>query len=78
MLTLILTVAIHAAPAAQPVAQVQTCQWPHTCVSAPVAQVQTCQWPHTCVETQQQAPLFVTPVAQVQTCQWPHTCAKKA
>ncbi|MDE2511511.1 MAG: hypothetical protein KGL74_10340 [Elusimicrobia bacterium] len=47
MLTLILTLAMQAAPAA-PVAQVTTCQWPHTCASAPVAQVQTCVWPHVC------------------------------
>jgi hypothetical protein len=67
MLTLILTVAMQAAPAA-PVAQVTTCQWPNKCVSAPVAQVQTCVWPHVCVE----------PVAQVTTCVWPHVCSAKS
>ena len=68
MINLILTVAMmHAAPAPT-TAQVQTCQWPRTCVSAPVAQVQSCVWPHTCVE----------PVAQVQSCVWPHTCEQKS
>jgi hypothetical protein len=71
MMSLILTLSmIPAAPAAQ-TAQVQTCVWPHVCVSAPVAQVQTCVWPHVCTET---APLLPVLNAQVTTCQWPHTC----
>ena len=31
MFTLILTVAMQAVPAVKPVAQVQTCVWPHVC-----------------------------------------------
>ena len=52
MFTLILTLAMHAAPAAPvTVAEVQTCQWPNKCVSAPIAEVQTCQWPNKCAES---------------------------
>ena len=75
MLSLILTIAmVPAAPVVPQTSQIQTCQWPHKCVSAPVAQIQTCVWPHVCVET----PAAPAAVAQIQTCQWPHTCAAKS
>lgn len=74
MLTLILALSLTPAqpqktPAAQPLAQVQTCVWPHICKqqAQPVAQVQTCVWPHICKQQEET-------VAQVQTCVWPHIC----
>ncbi len=73
MFTLILTVAMQAVPAVKPVAQVQTCVWPHVCAET-VAQVQTCVWPHVCTET----PAAPVTIAQVQTCVWPHVCNAKS
>ena len=64
MLSMILAVAMTAPVPQSPVAKIETCVWPNTCVQ--VAKVQPCVWPNFCVET----PRITSP------CPAPFVCAQ--